>query len=164
MWAEYAVPVQDVGKSIFLSETFSAVVQCFQCFHKLFPIKMDFWLPLKSEISDNNGQAMRRYIPGTCLLVADRPQPPVRTGATALVLLSRLRRLMLPTVGEKSSSRPLLAVAIFLFFGHAQNPLHVVFGSEQFYHFCLGLLVFWIPLSVLSLQHGVLLFQRLHER
>lgn len=107
---------------------------------------------------------MRRYIPGTCLLVADRPQTPVRTGATALVLLSRLRRLLLPTVGEKSSSRPLLAVAIFLFFGHAQNPLHVVFGSEKFYHFCLGLLVFWIPLFVLGIQGGILLFQRLYGR
>ena len=31
---------------------------------------------------------MRRYIPGACLLVADRPQAPKRTGAFAPVLLT----------------------------------------------------------------------------
>ena len=76
---------------------------------------------------------------GACLLVADRPQAPVRTGANAPVLLSRLRRLLLPAGREKSLSCLLLAVTIFLFFRHAQNPLHVVFGGEQFYHFRLCL-------------------------
>ena len=50
------------------------------------------------------------------LLVANRPQTPVRTGANAPVLLSRLRRLLSPAGREKSSSRILLAVTIFLFF------------------------------------------------
>ena len=96
-----------------------------------------------------------------------RPQAPVRTGATAPVLLSRLRRLRVGTnstplrppdgghplhfvvppfptqpaslglrggpimQGEKKSSpRLLLAATIFLFLRHAQNPIHVVFGSE----------------------------------
>ena len=122
-----------------------------------------------------------------------RPQAPVRTDATAPVLLSRLRRLRVGTnstplrppdgghplhfvvppfptqpaslglrggpimQGEKKSSpRLLLAATIFLFLRHAQNPIHVVFGSEQFYHFFSCLLVLWIPLFVLCLQHGIL--------
>ena len=109
-------------------------------------------------------QAMHRYIPGTCLLVADRPQTPVKPDANAPGFLSRLRRLLLPAGREKSLSCLLLAVAIFLFFGHAQNPLHVVFSGEQFYHFSSGLLVLWIPLSVPGIQGGILLFQRLHGR
>ena len=122
---------------------------------------------------------MRRYIPGACLLVADRPQTPVKPGASAPGFLSRLRRLRVGTnstplrppdgghplhfvvppfptqpaslglrggpimQGEKKSSpRLLLVVAIFLFLRHAQNPPHVVFGGEQFYHFrlCLPIL------------------------
>ena len=96
----------------------------------------------------------RRSLVGGC-----RPQTPVRTGAVASVLLSRLRRLLLPAGRGKSSSRPLLAVTIFLFLRRAQNPLHVVFGREQFYHFFLRLPVLWIPFFLLSLQHGILLFQ-----
>lgn len=34
----------------------------------------------------------------------------------------------------------MLTIAILLFLGHAQNPLHVVFGREQFYHFSLACL------------------------
>ena len=64
-------------------------------------------------------QAMRRYIPGACLLVADRPQTPVKPGASAPGFLSRLRRLLLPAGREKSSTRLLLAVTIFLFSRHA---------------------------------------------
>ena len=66
---------------------------------------------------------------------------PAKPGAGAPGFLSRLRRLLLPAGREKSSPRLLLAVKIFLFLCHAQNPLHVVFGGEQFNHFCLGLLV-----------------------
>ena len=62
---------------------------------------------------------MRRYIPGACLLVADRPQTPVKPGASAPGFLSRLRRLLLPAGREKSSTRLLLAVTIFLFSRHA---------------------------------------------
>ena len=43
---------------------------------------------------------------GACLLVADRPQAPVRTGANAPVLLSRLRRLLLPAGREKIITAP----------------------------------------------------------
>ena len=71
------------------------------------------------------------------LLVADRPQTPVKPGASAPGFLSRLRHLLLPAGREKSSSRLLLAVTIFLFPRRTQNPLHVVFGGEQFNHFCL---------------------------
>ena len=65
-----------------------------------------------------------------CLLVANRPQAPVKPGAFAPGFLSRLRRLLLLAGREKSSPRLLLAVTVFLFFRHAQNPLHVVFGGE----------------------------------
>ena len=105
---------------------------------------------------------MRRYIPGTCLLVAPAPQAPVRSGAVAPLLLSRLRRLLLPAGREKSSSCLRLSVTIFLFFCHAQNPLHVVFDGEQFYHFFPRPLLLGIPFFVLCLQRGILLFQRLH--
>ena len=107
---------------------------------------------------------MRRYIPGACLLVADRPQTPVKPDANAPGFLSRLRRLLLPAGREKLSPRPLLSVTIFLFLCQPQNPLHVVFSGEQFYHFFSRLLVFWIPLFVFRLQLGILLFQRLYGR
>ena len=73
------------------------------------------------------------------LLVADRPQTPVKPGPGAPGFLSRLRRLLLPAGREKASPRPLLAVTIFLFLRHTQNPLHIVFYREQFYHFLSGL-------------------------
>ena len=76
-----------------------------------------------------------------CLLVANRPQTPVKPGAGAPGFLSRLRRLLLPAGREKSSSRLLLTVTTFLFFGHAQNPIHIIFGGAQFYHFVPCLLV-----------------------
>lgn len=38
------------------------------------------------------------------------------------------------------------------------------FGGEKFYHFCLGPLVLWIPLLILSRQHDIRLFQRLHRK
>ena len=62
---------------------------------------------------------------------------------------------------EKSLSRLLLAVAIFLFFCDTQNPLYVVFGCEQLYHFFPCPLLFRVAPFVLCGEGGILLFQRL---
>ena len=73
---------------------------------------------------------MPRYIPGACLLVADRPQTPVKPGASAPGFLSRLRRLLLPAGREKSSTRLLLAVTIFLFTPKIRSTLFLAVSSS----------------------------------
>ena len=106
---------------------------------------------------------MRRYIPGACLLVADRPQPPVRTGAVAPVLLSHLRCL-LPCGGTEKAgglSFFLTQFPLLLFLGQSQNSGGIVFGGEQLHHLCLCLFLVWVQLFVLCQQCGILLFQRL---
>ena len=60
--------------------------------------------------------------------------------------------------------RLLLVVTISLFLWRAQNLLHVVLGRKQFYHFFSRLRVLRIPFFILSLQCGILLFQRLDGR
>ena len=78
-------------------------------------------------------QAMPRYIPRPACWWLPPPSPrkerricaaPFKPPSASAV--TRRER--------KMSSRILLAVTIFLFFRHAQHPLHIVFGREQFYY------------------------------
>ena len=89
------------------------------------------------------------------------PNPCKDWGTVAPALLSRLRRLLLPAGREKSSPCPLLAVTILLFLGHAQNPLHVVFGREQFHHLRPCPFLVGVQPLVFRQQRGILPLQRL---
>lgn len=98
-----------------------------------------------------------------CLLVADCPQTPVRTGADAPVLLSHLRCLLLQRgtwrLGELSFLLTLFL--LFLILCQTQNSGGVVSGGEQLHHLSLCLFLVRVQLFVLCQQSGILLFQQL---
>ena len=72
----------------------------------------------------------RRSLVGGC-----RPQAPVRTGAVAPVLLSRLRRLLLPAGRGKNVISPLLANVIYSL---QQSNKHKLFTIKKWYQMALS--------------------------
>ena len=85
---------------------------------------------MKTELSDGEWRLMKVLWSSGSMTIAQltgalkegtgwSTQTPVKPGASAPGFLSRLRRLLLPAGREKSSTRLLLAVTIFLFSRHA---------------------------------------------